>query len=174
MIRDLQNLSLLVRQTLEDLNEKIKLLSQNFIYNNLFILGKGMMYPIAQEGSLKIKEITYIHSEAYSSSALKHGPFALLQPDFPVFILDNNDEHHSKNMNTLEEVYSRDSPIFLFTNNNDYPKNKDFQLIHIPNNKHYQALLMIIPLQLFAYYLAVSKNINCDYPRNLAKTVTTL
>ncbi len=174
MIRDLQNLSLLVRHTLEDLNEKIKLLSNDFPYQNLFVLGKGIMNAIAQEGSLKIKEITYIHSEAYSSSALKHGPFALLQRDFPVFILDNNDEHHSKNMNTLEEVYSRDSPIYLFTNNNDYPKNKDFQVIQIPNNKHYQALLMIIPLQLFAYYLAINKNINCDYPRNLAKTVTTL
>ncbi len=174
MIKDLQNLSLMVRQTLEDLNEKIKDLVKDFSYSNLFILGKEKMYPIACEGSLKIKEISYIHSESYSSSSLKHGPFSLLDENFPVFILDNDDDYHSKNMNSLEEIHSRHSPIYLFTNHFDYPKKQNLKIIHIQKNKTYQGILTIISMQLFAYYLSIQKGYNCDFPRNLAKTVTTL
>ena len=174
MIRDLMNLPSILQRNIDFHNENIQNIVQSFHYNNLFILGKGILYPIAQEGSLKIKEISYIHSEAYSSSALKHGPFSLLDENFPVIILDQNDDNHSKNMNTLEEVYSRNSPIFLITNSKDYPSNKNFHVIHLPTNKSYQSILFISILQLFAYYLSIKKGIECDKPRNLAKTVTTL
>lgn len=174
MIKDLQNLSFMVRQTLEDLNEKVKEIVKDFHYSNLFILGKESMYPIACEGSLKIKEISYIHSEAYSSSSLKHGPFSLLDENFPVFILDNDDDYHSKNMNSLEEIHSRHSPIYLFTNHYDYPKKQNLKVIQIQKNKTYQGILTVISMQLFGYYLSIQKGYNCDFPRNLAKTVTTL
>jgi glucosamine--fructose-6-phosphate aminotransferase (isomerizing) len=131
------------------------------------------MYPIAEEGSLKIKEITYLHSEAYSSSSLKHGPFSLLHSHFPVMILDGDDEYHSKNINTMEEILARDAPLFILSSSDLPFDHSNVHLIKIPKNHHFQMLLMIVTVQLFAYYLAIAKGNDCDKPRNLAKTVTT-
>jgi glucosamine--fructose-6-phosphate aminotransferase (isomerizing) len=177
MIKDLQNISYqldnLLHETsfIKSIQEWVQLFIQHD-YQHLFLLGKGIMYPIAEEGSLKIKEITYLHSEAYSSSSLKHGPFSLLHSHFPVMILDCDDEHHSKNMNTMEEILARDAPLFIITSL-DLPDRSNVHLIKIPFNKNFQILLMIVTIQLFAYYLAVEKGTDCDKPRNLAKTVTT-
>ena len=177
MIKDLQNISYqldnLLHETkfIKSIQEWVQLFIQHD-YQHLFLLGKGIMYPIAEEGSLKIKEITYLHSEAYSSSSLKHGPFSLLHSHFPVMIIDCDDEHHSKNINTMEEILARDAPLFIITSL-DLPIRSNVHLIKIPCNKNFQILLMIVTIQLFAYYLAVAKGTDCDKPRNLAKTVTT-
>jgi len=136
--------------------------------NSCFILGKGRGESVAKEGSLKIKEISYIHAEGYSTSSLKHGPFALLEPEFPVILLCPNDIHYSKSMNAYEEIKSRHASIIKITNNEEENK----YTIKIPDNTTFLHLLMIIPLQFLSYELALVRNLNPDMPRNLAKVVT--
>jgi len=138
----------------------------------MFILGNGSDEYIAKEGSLKIKEISYIHSEGYSSSSLKHGPFALLDEKFPVIILNLDNHYRDKSLNCYHEVSSRKSPIIFITNDNSIYNELNCEIILIPENKTYGSLLGIIPLQLLAYYLSINKGINPDTPKNLAKVVT--
>jgi glucosamine--fructose-6-phosphate aminotransferase (isomerizing) len=173
IIKDLQNLGHDFKKTIMNLNDKISNIATTMKdYNNMFLLGKGTDEYVAKEGSLKIKEISYIHSEGYSASSLKHGPFALLDENFPVLILNLVEEHNYKIYNCFEEVHSRNSPIILITNNNEINLNKDCTLINVVKNNSYSSLLGIIPLQLLAYYLSVSRGINPDIPKNLAKVVT--
>lgn len=171
MIHDLHNLSNDVKNMLENENREIQNIAKEFTgYSSMFLLGKGTDECIAREGALKIKEITYIHAEAYSSSALKHGPFALLDENLPTILFDCSEEHRAKNRNCFEEVYSRHSPILFITNaaiTEDRCK-----IIHIPLNSTYSSLLGIIPIQLFSYYVSIYRNINPDIPKNLAKVVT--
>jgi glucosamine--fructose-6-phosphate aminotransferase (isomerizing) len=179
-ISDLHNLSNDIKNTLDNCKEKINDISQKFVANNMFILGKGSDEYIAKEGSLKIKEISYIHSEGYSSSSLKHGPFALLDENFPVIILNLDQQHRAKTLNCYQEILSRNSPILLITNDNSILNdiqtdlNDDIQpdIILIPENKTYASLLGIIPIQLLAYNISIKKGINPDKPKNLAKVVT--
>lgn len=173
IIKDLQNLSNDFKNTIDKVNDAIEIISHEMSkYNNLFLLGKGTDEYVAKEGSLKIKEISYIHSEGYSASSLKHGPFALLDEHFPVIILNCQEEHSAKVLNCFEEVHSRNSPILLITNNNELVLNKNCTLINIIKNNSYSSLLGIIPLQLLAYYLSINRDINPDIPKNLAKVVT--
>ena len=173
IIKDLQNLSNDFKNTIDKINDTMEHISHEMSeYNNLFLLGKGTDEYVAKEGSLKIKEISYIHSEGYSASSLKHGPFALLDEKFPVIILNFHEEHNSKILNCFEEVHSRNSPILLITNNSQLVLNKNCTLINIIKNNSYSSLLGIIPLQLLAYYLSVNRGINPDIPKNLAKVVT--
>ena len=173
MIQDLHNLSNDVKNVLEDIHVdgSIQTIANEFTsFSSMFLLGKGPDEYVAKEGSLKIKEITYIHAEAYSTSALKHGPFALLDENLPTIIFDCCEEHRAKTQNCLEEVYSRRSPILWITNSihNDDRCNQIF----IANNTTYSSLLSIIPIQLLSYYISIYKNINPDIPKNLAKVVT--
>lgn len=172
IIKDLNSLSDDFYETIFNLKEDIEKVVDKFKkYNNLFILGKELDECIAREGSLKIKEISYIHSEAYSASSLKHGPFALLDKEFPVIILNCNKSYSTKILNCFEEIHSRNSPIILITND-DLKLNKDCEIIKIPKNDTFGSLVGIVPLQLFSYYFSISKNINPDIPKNLAKVVT--
>ena len=172
MIKDLHNLSNDFKNILENIDSKIKTIALKMSdYNNLFLLGKGTDEFIAKEGSLKIKEISYIHSEGYSASSLKHGPFALLDEKFPTIIINCHEEHNAKVLNCFEEVHSRNSPIIIITNNNLDIK-KECNIIKISKNNSYGSLLAIIPLQLLAYYLSIYRGINPDIPKNLAKVVT--
>ena len=132
---------------------------------NLFLVGKGTDEVVAREGALKLKEISYIHAEGYSASSLKHGPFALLDEDMPVILL----EMTASMTNCYHEIQSRNSPIFYITNR----ENERADLV-LPENKMFASLLGVIPLQLLAYYVSVSKGINPDKPKNLAKVVTVL
>ena len=170
IIKDLQNLSADFTKCLDvaytSVDSAVNILSK---YNNLFILGKNNDEAIAHEGALKIKEIAYIHSEGFSSSALKHGPFALLGPDMPLILLNNNVEYEPKVLNCYEEVASRKSPIIFITNNTNTQKENT---IYIPHNESFSSLLSIIPLQLIAYKISVLRGINPDKPKNLAKVVT--
>jgi glucosamine--fructose-6-phosphate aminotransferase (isomerizing) len=134
-----------------------------------FILGKGKSESVAKEGALKIKEISYIHSEGYSTSSLKHGPFALLDEHFPVIILAPNDQNYCKAENAYEEIKTRNAPIIFITDKRDQEKPN---VLYIPENKTFRDLLCIIPLQLLAYKLSISRGINPDVPKNLAKVVT--
>jgi glucosamine--fructose-6-phosphate aminotransferase (isomerizing) len=167
-ISNLRQLPILIKKTIElsknEVNKFINLVNKD----NLFILGKGRSESIAKEAALKIKEISYIHAEGYSGSSLKHGPFALLSKDFPVILISPNNEHYSKMINVYEEIKSRMSPILFITDNVDC--NIENSMI-LPKSNVFGDLLSVIPLQLLAYKLSLVRNINPDFPRNLAKSV---
>lgn len=141
-----------------------------FESNNCFILGKHALEWIAKEGALKIKEVSYIHAEGYAASALKHGPFALIEPGVPVIVLCNKDEYYPKIINVINEVKSRHATVIAISNV-DLPDIVDHH-IKLDVNSQLFELVAIISLQMLAYQLAVSKGLNPDYPRNLAKVVT--
>jgi len=178
MISDLRNLAQDIKLTLDDCAPTVEQLAKKIIASftstasSMFILGKGSDEYIAKEGSLKIKEISYIHAEGYSSSALKHGPFALLDENLPVIILNLEKQYRAKTINCYQEIASRNSPIIIISNDISIQTDVDCELVIVPENKSYSSLLGIIPLQLLAYYLSVNKGINPDKPKNLAKVVT--
>jgi glucosamine--fructose-6-phosphate aminotransferase (isomerizing) len=172
MVSDLHNLSADIKLTLELCSENTKEYITKFNKSNMFLLGKGSDEFIAKEGALKIKEISYIHSEGYSSSSLKHGPFALLDENFPVIILNMDQTHRAKTLNCYQEVSSRNAPVLLITNDISISSEVSCDIIYVPENKSYASLLGIIPIQLLAYYLSINKGINPDKPKNLAKVVT--
>ena len=173
-ITDLRQLSNDIQQTINYSVENIDKIVDTIFKDktSCFLLGKGRSESVAKEGALKIKEISYIHSEGYSTSALKHGPFALLDEHFPVVILAPKNEYYSKAENTYEEIQARHAPIlFITTERNDKMMDKE-NVLFIKENKTFGDLLGIIPLQILAYYLSISRGINPDIPKNLAKVVT--
>jgi glucosamine--fructose-6-phosphate aminotransferase (isomerizing) len=172
MIRDLHNLSNDIKNTIELCDIETKKIAEKMKYSNMFLIGKGSDEYIAKEGSLKIKEISYIHSEGYSSSSLKHGPFALLDEHFPVIIINLDQMHKTKTLNCYQEVSSRKSPIIFITNDITITNDVDCEILFVPENKTFASLLGIIPIQLLAYYLSINRGINPDKPKNLAKVVT--
>ena len=137
---------------------------------SIFLLGKDTYYSVAREGALKLKEIGYIHAEGYSSAALKHGPYALLTPGFPVILFAPNDATFTRNQAIHDELKSRDA-IIIGVSDRELPETYDFSLI-VPVNS-YTEILMTILTQMIAYYLSVEKGINPDYPRNIAKVLST-
>ena len=143
-----------------------------------FVLGKGFAEPIAHEGALKIKEITYLHAEGYSGGALKHGPFALIENEdgnfgkTPIIMMVLSDEHHNHMRTCAEEVRARGAHTIIITDCPETCEQLADDLIVIPNNGPLTALLAVLPLQLIAYELALMRGINPDVPRNLAKAVT--
>jgi glutamine---fructose-6-phosphate transaminase (isomerizing) len=137
---------------------------------DIYILGTSFHYPIALEGALKIKELAYIHAEGIAAGEIKHGPLALIEPNTIVIVLNPEDETYHNILNSIHEIKSRGAKIIGISN-----KNNDLYdyFIRIPLvNKYLYPLVEIIPLQILSYYLAIKKNANPDYPRNLAKSVT--
>lgn len=172
IIQDIRNLSNDIKKIL-DCHEQIKEIAKYMVnFNSCFVLGKGKSEAIAHEGSLKIKEISYIHAEGYSTSSLKHGPFALLHEGYPVVLISPEDEHYAKSQNAYEEIKSRGARIFIITDKTTSHQATSDDVIIIPKNTTFASLLSIIPLQLLSYEIALLKNINPDQPRNLAKVVT--
>lgn len=172
IIQDIRNLSNDIKKILE-CHQQIKEIAKYMVnFNSCFVLGKGKSEAIAHEGSLKIKEISYIHAEGYSTSSLKHGPFALLHEGYPVVLISPEDEHYSKSQNAYEEIKSRGARIFTITDKTTSHQATSDDVIIIPKNTTFASLLSIIPLQLLSYEIALLKNINPDQPRNLAKVVT--
>eukprot|EP01083_Nonionella_stella_P203708 743099_1 len=139
---------------------------------HIFVLGKGFAEPIAKEGALKIKEITYIHAEGYSGGALKHGPFALIEEGTPIIMLILNDKDGALMRTAAEEVKARGAHVIAITDKPSLVQGITEDVITIPSNGSLTALLGVIPLQLIAYELAVMRGINPDKPKNLAKAVT--
>lgn len=134
------------------------------VVKTMFLLGKGKSEAIAKEGSLKIKEISYIHAEGYSSSALKHGPFALIEEGTPIILLDIDDDHRDKTNNVYQEVLSRGAYVIRISD-------KDGELM-VKTNRTFGGILANIYLQIISYYVALELGHSPDYPRNLAKVVT--
>ena len=165
IINDIRILPLHIENVLSKGTLVDELLNQFDYSQSCFILGKGSNQAIANEGSLKLKEISYIHAEGFSSSALKHGPFALIVEDVPIFIIDIDHVHHDKNMNAFHEVSARGAnPIIISCFKNG--------LLTIDNNNTFGGILVNIYFQLIALKIAILKGHNPDFPRNLAKVVT--
>jgi glucosamine--fructose-6-phosphate aminotransferase (isomerizing) len=136
-------------------------------------LGRGPQYPVAMEGALKLKEISYIHAEAYPAGELKHGPLALVDAAMPVIAVAPNDELLDKLKSNLQEVSARGGELFVFVDDSQDWPTTGAHLIHVPTCGHWIApIIYTIPLQLLAYHVAVAKGTDIDQPRNLAKSVT--
>ena len=137
-------------------------------------LGRGVNFPVALEGSLKLKEITYIHSEAYPGGEMKHGPIALLSKDFPVVAIATQDQMYSKMCSNIEEVRARGVPVIAVATEGDVRvREMSEDVIYVPPTMELtEPLVNTIPLQLLAYYTAARLGRDVDRPRNLAKSVT--
>jgi glucosamine--fructose-6-phosphate aminotransferase (isomerizing) len=157
------------------LDDSLRDLAENFVdKHNALFLGRGVQYPIAMEGSLKLKEISYIHAEAYPAGELKHGPLALVDEEMPVIAVAPNDELLEKLKSNLEEVRSRGGELYVFA---DHATGMySGERVHVttipPGGEQVAPIIFTIPLQLLAYYVAVLKGTDVDQPRNLAKSVT--
>src|SRR5579864_5379547 len=143
--------------------------ASDFLY-----LGRGINYPVALEGALKLKEISYIHAEGYSAGEMKHGPIALIDEKMPVVVIIPNDDLFEKSMSNLKEVESRNGRIIAVTNHaTDEPRRVAAEIIEVPEtNRMLTPVLMTVPLQLLAYHIAAERGTDVDQPRNLAKSVT--
>ena len=171
---DLLKLSGQINTILEHAQDIERLASKYKWARNFLYLGRGIYYPIALEGALKLKEISYIHAEAYAAGEMKHGPIALIDEDMPVMILAPKGETYTKVLGNMEEVISRRGKIIAVTEKDCREvKEKAKDTIFIPStNPFLKTILLTIPLQLFAYYTAVFRGTDVDQPRNLAKSVT--
>ncbi len=143
-------------------------------YNNFLYLARGVQFPIALEGALKLKEISYIHAEGYPAGEMKHGPIALIDEEMPVVAIALRDELYDKVISNIEQVKAREGTVIAIASEGDDELAKKVDhVIHLPQDS---ALLMpilaAIPLQFFAYHIAVRRGCDVDQPRNLAKTVT--
>lgn len=150
-------------------------LSELFVEkNHCLFLGRGTNYPIALEGALKLKEISYIHAEGYAAGELKHGPLALVDNEMPIVILAPHDEMLDKLKSNMEEVQARGGELFVFADENSGISGKDRQhVVHIPAvNEWLAPIVYSVPVQLLSYHVAVLRGTDVDQPRNLAKSVT--
>ena len=174
LVKDLARLPALIEETLM-LSKEIKKVSKQFSdkHHSLF-LGRGIQYPIAKEGALKLKEISYIHAEAYPAGELKHGPLALVDDQMPVVAVAPNNDLLGKLQANLSTVSARGGKLYVFADESiGYKSEKSCKVIHVPNCPDILApIVFTIPLQLLAYHVAITKGTDVDHPRNLAKSVT--
>ena len=142
--------------------------------DDFFFLGRGYTFPIALEGALKLKEISYIHAEGYSAAEMKHGPIALIDPKTPTVFLVPQDSMYDKTMANLAMIRARKGPIIaLATEGDKQIKRVANDVIYLPKAlEPIYPILAAVPLQLFAYHIAVARGCDVDKPRNLAKSVT--
>ncbi|MBA4380966.1 MAG: glutamine--fructose-6-phosphate transaminase (isomerizing) [Sideroxydans sp.] len=173
-LHELRHLPTAVQKVLA-LEPKIAEMAKHFANkHHALFLGRGMHYPIAAEGALKLKEISYIHAEAYPAGELKHGPLALVDADMPVVSVAPNDTLLEKLKSNLQEVKARGGELFVFADAQTHIKESDgVHILQMPEHAGFLSpILHTIPLQLLAYYVALEKGTDVDKPRNLAKSVT--
>ncbi|MCW8855399.1 MAG: glutamine--fructose-6-phosphate transaminase (isomerizing), partial [Gammaproteobacteria bacterium] len=174
IITDLKSLPALIETVLQ--NDEIEHWSDNFkdTLNSIF-LGRGVQYPVAMEGALKLKEISYIHAEAYAAGELKHGPLALVDPEMPIIAVAPKDGLEDKLKSNLQEVLARNGEVYVFADErlDMSDLGDECHIIKVPAVAPEVApVLYAVPLQLFSYFVAVKKGTDVDQPRNLAKSVT--
>jgi glutamine---fructose-6-phosphate transaminase (isomerizing) len=156
-------------------SEEIKDIAKLFTFaSNFIFLGRGLNFPVALEGALKLKEISYIHAEGYPAAEMKHGPIALIDDDMPVIFIATKDSSYEKVVSNIQEVKARKGRVIAIVTEGDteIPKMVDFTISVPSTDDLLQPLLTSIPLQLISYYIAVMRGRNVDQPRNLAKSVT--
>ena len=167
-----------IPQTIEEVlktNEKVRDLARTFTYaHNFLYLGRGYSYPVALEGALKLKEISYIHAEGYPAAEMKHGPIALIDSDMPVVVIATHNAMYEKVLSNIQEIKARQGRVIALVSKSDDTISKIAdEVIELPDVMEcLEPLVATIPLQLLAYHVAVCKGKNVDQPRNLAKSVT--
>jgi glutamine---fructose-6-phosphate transaminase (isomerizing) len=174
LVAELQGLPDLLTRALE-LEPMLVDLGQRFSHtHSALYIGRGINFPIAMEGALKLKEISYVHAEGYAAGELKHGPIALLEPDVPVIAIATRSATLPKMVSNVQEVHSRDAPVIALVTEGEDPFDAGFATtVPVPAcSEVFSPLLNVIPLQLFAYHVAVQRGCDVDQPRNLAKSVT--
>lgn len=174
MVRELECIPAKIQEVLRQA-DAIKELSNTFTFaHNFLYLGRGWNYPVALEGALKLKEISYIHAEGYPAAEMKHGPIALIDAEMPCLFIATKHDDYGKIISNMQEVKARGGKIIAISTKGDEEiKNVADRYIEIPNTlPALEPLLTVIPLQLLAYDVAVNKGLNVDMPRNLAKSVT--
>lgn len=162
-------------KTVLELNNRIAELSRIFTYaHNFLYLGRGYSYPVALEGALKLKEISYIHAEGYPAAEMKHGPIALIDSDMPVVVIATHNKMYEKVLSNIQEIKARQGKVIaLVSKGDDTISRIADEVIELPSTMEcFEPLIDVIPLQLLAYHVAVCKGKNVDQPRNLAKSVT--
>jgi glucosamine--fructose-6-phosphate aminotransferase (isomerizing) len=156
-------------------SERVQILAKKYSnFRDFLFIGRNYMYPCALEGALKLKEVSYIHAEGYAAGEMKHGPLAMIDPNFPTFALAPKNHLTDKTLSNIEEIKSRKGPIISIATQGDHSVAKISQdTIYIPDTlEQLQPLLVAVALQLFSYHVAVHKKLDVDRPRNLAKSVT--
>lgn len=174
VVKELSSIPEKIKKMLE-LNDRISELSRTFTYaHNFLYLGRGYNYPVALEGALKLKEISYIHAEGYPAAEMKHGPIALIDSDMPVVVVAPHDEMYKKVLSNIQEIKARRGKIIALVSKGDDTISKIAdEVIEMPETLEcLEPLIASIPLQLLAYHVAVCKGKDVDQPRNLAKSVT--
>ena len=175
MLSNLRGLPALLNATLE-LNPEFKRCARRLSEaENALFLGRGTMFPLALEGALKLKEISYIHAEAYASGELKHGPIALIDKKMPVVVMAPKDNLFDKTVSNMQEVLARGGKVILITDPKGAKEAQDgvWQCLTMPEVDPILApILYALPAQMLAYHTAVAKGTDVDQPRNLAKSVT--
>jgi glucosamine--fructose-6-phosphate aminotransferase (isomerizing) len=174
LLRDLMHLPSWIEKTLE-IEGQVKELARELMHSQDFLyLGRGINYPIALEGALKLKEISYIHAEGYPAGEMKHGPIALIDETMPVVVLAPRDRYFQKTVSNLKEVESRGGKVIVLSDDvKTAHEISAHRLLILPKASHYLTpIVMTIPLQLLAYHIAVQRGTDVDQPRNLAKSVT--
>lgn len=173
-VKELSNIPTLMRKVLE-LNKQIADLSKVFTYaHNFLYLGRGFSYPVALEGALKLKEISYIHAEGYPAAEMKHGPIALIDSDMPVVVVATKNDMYEKVLSNIQEIKARQGKVIALVTEGDNVISRiaDY-VLELPSTLEcLEPLITTIPLQLLAYHVAVCKGKDVDQPRNLAKSVT--
>jgi glucosamine--fructose-6-phosphate aminotransferase (isomerizing) len=157
------------------LDKEIRLLAEKYKnVNNFLYLGRGYLFPVALEGALKLKEISYIHAEGYPAAEMKHGPIALIDDHMPVVVLATKDSSYDKIVSNIQEVKARNGIVIAVVSRGDTTiRSLASHIIEIPIcDTVFSPLLAVIPLQLLSYHIAVMRGCNVDQPRNLAKSVT--
>ena len=174
VVRGLSQIPEVIREVLNT-NEKVADLARTFTYaHNFLYLGRGFSYPVALEGALKLKEISYIHAEGYPAAEMKHGPIALIDSDMPVVVIATHNAMYEKVLSNIQEIKARQGRVIALVSKGDntIAKIAD-EVIELPDVLEcLEPLVATIPLQLLAYHVAVCKGKNVDQPRNLAKSVT--
>ena len=173
-IDEIKKLPSLISDVLKS-QEQIQIIAKDFLGSKgAMFLGRGLSFPIALEGALKLKELSYLHAEGYPAGEMKHGPLALIEEGLPVVILAPKDRYFEKTISNMQEVIARGGKVLLISNEKTkiISENIRFTLEIPKTDDHLSPFLMTIPLQLLAYHVASLKNCNIDKPRNLAKSVT--
>ncbi len=173
-VEDLNRLPAIISKTLL-MDEKVKIVSNDFAEkHHALFLGRGVQYPVAMEGALKLKEISYIHAEAYPAGELKHGPLALVDNEMPVIAVAPNNELLEKLKSNLQEVRARGGQLYVFADADaGFANEPDVKVLNVPHCSDFLApIVYTVPLQLLSYHVAVIKGTDVDQPRNLAKSVT--
>jgi glucosamine--fructose-6-phosphate aminotransferase (isomerizing) len=174
LVRELQTIPGKLKKILAGSAQILKIAKKYARASDCLFMGRQYNYPIALEGALKLKEISYIHAEGYPSAEMKHGPIALISPDFPSVFVVPRDAMYDKNMSNVEEIKARRGPVIAVATEGDTEiSRKADDVIYIPRTVDcLQPLLTVVPLQLLAYHIAVLRGCDVDKPRNLAKSVT--